>query len=100
MASCLRKALLIPCCYCTCVAGGSRLLRYACAGSQLVALDFGPCGAADITANLAEEVPAGPILQDHADAPASGPDKLPLLYMRTATLPLSHSLVQQVHNSQ
>lgn len=62
-----------------------------------MALDFGPCGAADITANLAEEVPAGPILQDPADAPASGPGELPLLYMRTAPLPLSHSLVQQVH---
>ncbi len=61
-----------------------------------MALDFGPAGGADVTANLAEAVPAGPVLHDPAEPPALGPGELPLLRVRSCMrLPLDHQLVQQ-----
>jgi len=49
-----------------------------------------------VTANLAEAVPAGPVLHDPAEPPALGPGELPLLRVRSRTrLPLDHQLVQQ-----
>ncbi|KAK9822006.1 hypothetical protein WJX81_008689 [Elliptochloris bilobata] len=62
--------------------------------AKVIALDFGPVGA-DITANLAEAVPAGPILQDPADLTARGGGELPLLRACAPQLPLNHPRVQE-----
>ena len=37
------------------------------APAQVTALDFGPVGEADVTANLMESVPCGPVVHEHAD---------------------------------
>ncbi len=51
------------------------LKAYAC---QVVALDFGPAGEADVTANLMESVPCGQIRHEPAEVP-QGPEQLPFL---------------------
>ena len=49
---------------------------------QVVALDFGPVGEADVTANLMAYAPCGPVRHEVAEAPHD-PDALPYLHIKS-----------------
>jgi hypothetical protein len=62
---------------------------------QIVSLDFGPVGEADVTANLMEAVPCGPILQDPAEIPEDTCG-LPFLHIKVPHHAASSDILSQV----
>lgn len=61
---------------------------------QLTALEFGPANGMDITENMLNEAPAGPVLL--RPAPQPEPECLPMLHVRVPVHGLEESVVQQV----
>lgn len=59
---------------------------------QVTALEFGPDGSADVTANVMEPAPCGPIVLENA-VPDAG---TPLLHVQLPCTDLDHELVQKV----
>ena len=74
-------------------AQGQQLTR---AGNmQLAALDFGPVGEADVTANLMEYAPCGPVRHELAEVPHD-PDALPYLHIKAAHHGAASDVLTQV----
>ena len=44
-------------------------------------MDYGPQGSADVTENLTESVPCGPVMHDPAE-PEQDPQSLPYLHLK------------------
>lgn len=63
--------------------------------AQTVSLDFGPVGAADVTANLMEAVPCGPALHDPAELPENTAE-LPFLHIKAPHHPADSAILSQV----
>ncbi len=62
---------------------------------QVVALDFGPVGEADVTANLMEYAPCGPVRHELAEVPHA-PDALPFLRIKAAHHGATSNVLAQV----
>ena len=61
----------------------------------MVALDYGPVGEADVTANLMEYAPCGPVRHKLAEAPHA-PDALPFLRIKAAHHGAASDILAQV----
>lgn len=66
---------------------------------QLVSVDFGPVGDADVTANLTEAVPCGPALHSPAELPEDTVE-LPFLHIKVPHHPGDSTHLLQVRQSQ
>ena len=58
-------------------------------------MDFGPHGSADVTENLTESVPCGPVVHDPAE-PEQDPQGLPYLHIKAPFHALDSPVVQEV----
>ena len=58
-------------------------------------MDYGPQGSADVTENLLDSVPCGPVLHDPAE-PEQDTQSLPYLYLRAPFHPVDSPAVQEV----
>lgn len=61
-------------------------------------MDYGPQGSADVTENLMDSVPAGPVLHDPAE-PEQELQSLPYLYLRFPFHPIDSPAVREVAHS-
>lgn len=64
---------------------------------QIVSLDFGPVGDADVTANLTEAVQCGPVVHDSAEQPRDTVE-LPFLHIKVPHHPADSEVLSQVNN--
>ena len=62
---------------------------------QVVSLDFGPVGEADVTANLTEAVPCGPVMHDPAEQPGDAVE-LPFLHIKVPHHPADSEVLSKV----
>ena len=62
---------------------------------QVVAMDYGPQGSADVTENLMDSVPCGPVLHDPAE-PEQDSQSLPYLHLRAPIHPVDSPAVREV----
>ena len=58
-------------------------------------MDYGPSGNADVTENLTESVPCGPVLHDPAE-PEQDSQSLPYLHIKTAFQSLDSPAMKEV----
>ena len=58
-------------------------------------MDFGPHGSADVTENLTESVPCGPVVHDPAE-PEQDPQGLPYLHIKAPFHALNSPIVKEV----
>lgn len=62
---------------------------------QVVAMDYGPQGTADVTENLLDSVPCGPVLHDPAESEQDS-HSLPFLHLRAPFHPIDSPAVKEV----
>ncbi|CAL8466015.1 g5551 [Coccomyxa elongata] len=76
---------------------GTALLHtivYLKSGKKIVSLDFGPVGDADVTANLTEAVPCGPVVHDSAEQPRDTVE-LPFLHIKVPHHPADSEVLSK-----